>query len=163
MIFVTSQTYLLTIDRWFWPVLLIPLIFFAPESPWWLVRAGRKDEARQVLERLVSPRNVNYDLDKNVDLMVVTTEHERRIQSETTYIACFKGVNLRRTLIVLGIYSIQTFNGNPLRGYSTYFLQQAGVPTTQAFNLTIVGFAVAIVGGFFSVSYKRMHRRHPHR
>jgi SP family general alpha glucoside:H+ symporter-like MFS transporter len=83
--------------------------------------------------------------------MVVTTEHERTVSAETTYLACFKGSNLRRTMIVVGIYCIQTFSGNPLRGYSTYFLQQAGLPTAQAFNMAVAGYAVAIVGGFFSV------------
>ncbi|KAM0255861.1 hypothetical protein ACHAQJ_005366 [Trichoderma viride] len=139
---------------WFWPIILIPIIFFAPESPWWLVRKGRLQEARAVVERLTSRRNVNFDIDKNIALMVVTTEHERTVNAETTYRACFQGTNLQRTIIVIGIYCIQTLNGNPLRGYSTYFLQQAGLPTTQAFNMTIAGFAVAIVGGFFSVNIK---------
>ncbi|KAL6836790.1 general substrate transporter [Trichoderma sp. SZMC 28015] len=136
--------------QWVWPVILIPAIFFAPESPWWLVRKGRLQDARAVVKRLTSDKNVNFDIDKNIALMVVTTEHERSINAETTYLACFQGTNLRRTLIVIGIYCIQTLNGNPLRGYSTYFYQQAGLPTTQAFNMTIAGFAVAIVGGFFS-------------
>ncbi|KAH8819018.1 general substrate transporter [Xylogone sp. PMI_703] len=136
--------------QWFWPVILIPLIYFAPESPWWLVRRGRTQEAREVLKRLTSSRNINFDMEKNIALMVVTTEHERTINAETSYWACFEGTNLRRTIIVVGIYCIQTLNGNPLRGYSTYFLEQAGLPTTEAFNMTIVGFAVAIVGGFFS-------------
>ena len=83
--------------------------------------------------------------------MVVTTEHERTINAETSYRACFQGTNRYRTIIVIGIYCIQTLNGNPLRGYSTYFLEQAGLPTTQAFNMSVGGFAVAIVGGFFSV------------
>jgi SP family general alpha glucoside:H+ symporter-like MFS transporter len=105
-----------------------------------------------VVKRLTSRKNVNFDIDKNIALMVVTTEHERTINAETTYLACFQGTNLQRTIIVIGIYCIQTLNGNPLRGYSTYFLEQAGLPTTQAFNMTIAGFAVAILGGFFSVN-----------
>lgn len=130
---------------------MIPLAYFAPESPWWLVRRGRLEEAREVVKRLTSPENINFDIEKNVALMVVTTEFERTVNAETSYRACFQGTNLRRTMIVIGIYCIQTLNGNPLRGYSTYFLEQAGLPTVQAFNMTIAGFAVAIVGGFFSV------------
>jgi SP family general alpha glucoside:H+ symporter-like MFS transporter len=105
-----------------------------------------------VVQRLTSPTNVNFNIEKNIALMVVTTEHERTVNEETSYWACFQGTNLRRTIIVVGIYCIQTLNGNPLRGYSTYFYEQAGLATTEAFNMTIVGFAVAIVGGFFSVS-----------
>ena len=104
-----------------------------------------------MVQRLTSAKNINFDIDKNVTLMVITTEHERQVDERTSYRACFSGINLTRTMIVIGIYLIQILNGNPIRGYSTYFLQQAGLPTTQAFNMTIVGFAVAIVGGFFSV------------
>ncbi|KIN03386.1 hypothetical protein OIDMADRAFT_118647 [Oidiodendron maius Zn] len=136
--------------QWVWPVILIPLLYFAPESPWWLVRRGRLEEAREVVKRLTSSRNINFDVEKNIALMVVTTEYERTVNAETSYRACFQGTNLRRTVIVIGIYCIQTLNGNPLRGYSTYFLEQAGLPTIQAFNMTVAGFAVAIVGGFFS-------------
>lgn len=138
--------------QWVWPVLLIPFVYFAPESPWWLVRSGQVAEAKKVVKRLTSPRNVNFDVDKNVALMVVTTEHEIAIEAGTTYWHCFQGTNLRRTLIVMFVYCIQTLNGNPLRGFSTYFFQQAGLATTQAFNMTIIGFAVAIVGGIGSVS-----------
>jgi SP family general alpha glucoside:H+ symporter-like MFS transporter len=130
---------------------LIPLVYFAPESPWWLVRRGRLQEAKEVVKRLTSPKNLNFDIEKNITLMIVTTEHERSVNAETSYWACFDSTNLRRTVIVIGIYCIQTLNGNPLRSYSTYFLEQAGLPTVQAFNMTIAGFAVAIVGGFFSV------------
>ncbi|KAF2016909.1 sugar transporter [Aaosphaeria arxii CBS 175.79] len=136
--------------QWVWPVIMIPIIYFAPESPWWLVRKDRVEEARAVVQKLTSPANVNFDVDKNVALMVVTTEYERMVSSTTSYKGCFEGVNLRRTLTMIGIYCIQTLNGNPLRGFSTYFLQQAGLPTSQAFNMTIVGFGVAILGGFFS-------------
>ncbi|KAM5369995.1 hypothetical protein ACJZ2D_008678 [Fusarium nematophilum] len=138
--------------QWFWPTVLIPLLFFAPESPWWLVRQGRLEAAKQVLERLASVGDANLDLDKNVALMVVTTEHERTVNAETSYLACFKGVDMRRTLIVIGIYCAQTLSGNPLRGYATYFMKQAGFPSDQAFNLTIINYSLALIGGFVSVS-----------
>ncbi|KAL3954156.1 hypothetical protein ACCO45_012112 [Purpureocillium lilacinum] len=136
--------------QWVWPIILIPLLFFAPESPWWLVRKGRLEEAKKVLQRLTSPQNTNFDIDKNVTMMVATTEHERTVNEETSYRACFQSTNLKRTLIVIGIYCVQTLNGNPLRGYSTYFFQQAGLPTTQAFNLGVIGYCVALVGGVVS-------------
>lgn len=142
--------------QWMWPTILIPLIYFAPESPWWLVRRGRIQDAEGVVKRLTSPKHVHFDVAKNVALMVVTTEHERALEAGTSYWTCFKGINLRRTIIVMFIYCIQTLNGNPLRGYSTYFFQQAGMATTQSFNMTIVGFSVAIVGGFASVSHPRV-------
>jgi MFS transporter, SP family, general alpha glucoside:H+ symporter len=118
-------------------------------------------EAREVVKYLTSTKNINFDIEKNLALIIVTTEHERQVNEETSYRACFDATNLRRTMIVIGIYCIQTLNGNPLRGYSTYFLEQAGLPTTQAFNMTIAGFAVAIVGGFFSVRITQLATQVP--
>ncbi|CEJ90390.1 hypothetical protein VHEMI06178 [[Torrubiella] hemipterigena] len=137
--------------QWFWPIILIPAITFAPESPWWLVRKGRLADAKLALQRLTTKTAVGYDLDKSITLMVATTERERRINSATSYWACFAdAVNLRRTLIVIGVYIAQMLSGVFLRGYSSYFLIQAGLPADQAFNLSIVNFAVAILGGFCS-------------
>lgn len=134
-----------------WPLILIPLAYFAPESPWWLVRRGRVEEARMIVNRLTSPKNIQFDADQNIALMVVTTEHERVLDERTSYRASFSKVNLTRTLISMGIYCIQILSGNPLRGNSTYFFQQAGLSTTESFNLAIGGEALAVVGGFVSV------------
>ncbi|SPO02413.1 probable Maltose permease [Cephalotrichum gorgonifer] len=136
--------------QWFWPVLLIPVLCFVPESPWWLVRQGRLEDAKKVLQRLTSAGASGLDLDKSVALMVVTTEHERTVNAETTYLACFKGGDLKRTLIAMGIYCAQTLSGNPLRSFSTYFLQQAGFPNDQAFTMTIINHSLALVGGIVS-------------
>jgi MFS transporter, SP family, general alpha glucoside:H+ symporter len=83
--------------------------------------------------------------------MFATTEHERAVQAQTSYVACFRGANLRRTLIVIGIYCVQVLSGNNLRSYSTYFLQQAGLPTSMSFNMTIVNNALALAGGLCTV------------
>jgi SP family general alpha glucoside:H+ symporter-like MFS transporter len=132
-------------------VVLIPILFFAPESPWWLVRQGRTEEAKEVLKRLTSNAHVSFNIEKQVALMVVTTEHERTVNAQTSYLACFRGTDLRRTLVVMGVYCIQVLSGNPLRAYSTYFLTKAGLPSTQAFNMTLISYALALVGGFFTV------------
>ncbi|KAF5535194.1 major facilitator superfamily transporter [Fusarium mexicanum] len=136
--------------QWIWPVILVPTLYFAPESPWWLVRKGRLEEAKKVLERLTSAEHVSFDIDKHISLMVVTTNYERAISAETSYLACFKGTDLKRTLIAVGVYCIQTLSGNSLRSYSTYFMEQAGFPTAQASNMTIINYSLALIGGLVS-------------
>jgi MFS transporter, SP family, general alpha glucoside:H+ symporter len=116
------------------------------------VRKNRLEEAKGVLKRLNSAEHIGLDIDKQVALMVVTTEHERAVNAETSYLACFRGTDLKRTVLVAGIYCIQTLSGNPLRGYSTYFMEKAGFPTSQAFTMTIVNYGIAVVGGVVSVS-----------
>lgn len=123
-------------------------ISFAPESPWWLVRQNRLEEARATLLRLTSTDRVDFDVDKALTLMVVTTEQEREHGTGSRYLDCFKGTDLRRTIITCGCWAIQTLSGSGLRSYSTYFYKQAGLPTDQAFNLSIAGYALGIVGVF---------------
>lgn len=137
--------------RWFWPTLLIPLIFLAPENPWWLVRKGRHDEAKQTLLRLTKSEDVHRNIDSHLAFMVRTVDHERELSSGTSYKSCFKGTDRRRTLIVIACYSIQLLSGNSLRGYSTYYFQQAGLATTQSFNLSIVGVVLGLVGMVMAV------------
>lgn len=123
-----------------------------PESPWWLVRQNRLDEAEVIISRLTSPQELDIDTKKIVSLMVFTTSHERDMESRTNYLACFKGVNLGRTIIVMGVYIMQVVTGAPLRAYMTYFFQQAGLPTDQSFNMSIVALVVSVLGVFGAVS-----------
>ena len=76
--------------------MLIVGIFLAPESPWWLVRKGRLAESEKVLARLGTARNMSTS--DAVALMVRTNEIELASTEGASYLACFKGVNLRRTL-----------------------------------------------------------------
>ncbi|KAK4947805.1 hypothetical protein LTR10_013313 [Elasticomyces elasticus] len=136
--------------QWFWPIPLIIGVFLAPESPWWLVRKNRLEDAKASLRRLTSPQNVAFDLDKTLALMALTTEHEREVNTGTHFLACFRGTDLRRTIIVIGSYCMQVFSGSTFRAYVTYFFEQAGLPTTQAFNMSIVAYALGLIGTVLS-------------
>lgn len=79
---------------------------------------------------------------------MVATRHEHDTQTGTTYLACFRGTNLRRTIIAQGCYLAQGLCGAGFRNYSTYCYRQAGLPPVQAFNMTLAQYALAIVGAF---------------
>ena len=54
--------------------------------------------------------------------MIIETDRlEREIESGSTYLDCFKKINLRRTEIAVGVYTIQVLSGIYLVGYATYF------------------------------------------
>lgn len=145
--------------RWAWPIPLIIGIYLAPESPWWLVRQNRLEEARAAVARLMITTNLDFDTDKSVALMVITTEHEREENAGTSYLACFKGTDLRRTIIVIACYCIQILSGNGFRGYSTYFFQQAGLATERAFDMSIVAYGLGILGVLIAVSHHQLRPR----
>ncbi|KAJ3522469.1 hypothetical protein NM208_g6077 [Fusarium decemcellulare] len=116
--------------QWFWPILIIVGVYLAPESPWWLVRQNRLGEAVAAVSRLTS-EDIDIDIQKLVSLMVFTTQHERQVESGTSYFACFRGVNLQRTIIVMGVYVMQLLTGSQFRAFMTYFflLSYLSVPS----------------------------------
>ncbi|KAG5929003.1 hypothetical protein E4U53_002533 [Claviceps sorghi] len=134
--------------QWVWPVPLIIGIYLAPESPWWLVRRGRIDDAKKSLERLTS-RNTGVDFraDETVSMMVHTNEMERELTQGTSYRDLFRGsVNTRRTEIVCMTWMIQTLCGASFMGYSTMFYQQAGMAVDNSFNMSLAQYALGAVG-----------------
>jgi len=133
--------------QWAWPVPLIIGIWLAPESPWWLVRHGRLEEAKKSLARLTTRNSgVPFNPDETVAMMVHTNEMEKELLSGTSYTDLFKGVNLRRTEIVCVTWMIQTLCGSTFMGYSTYFYQQAGMAVENSFNMSLGQYALGAVG-----------------
>lgn len=120
--------------QWIWCAIIIPGMFFVPESPWWLVRKGRLEEAEASLKKLAS-RKVNTKA--TLAVIIETDRLERELEMGSTYWDCFKGTNLRRTEIAIGVYSTQVLSGIYLINYGTYFFTLAGLKTEDAFYMAI--------------------------
>lgn len=99
------------------PCLMVVLgVILLPESPSWLILHGHRDKAIMALRRFNGPE---YDTAQAVAVLEATIEKEHALKKEgASYIECFKGVNLRRTLIVCLVYIAQQFVGaNFVAGY----------------------------------------------
>jgi len=122
--------------------------FFAPESPWYMVRNGRLEEAEHILKRISS--NTSQDEVKGtLAMMVHTTEIENQLDNEasqTSYIQCFKGTDRRRTEICCMTFMGQLFSGSCFAYTPTYFFQQAGIKDTVSYSIGLGGTAVAFCG-----------------
>ena len=135
--------------QWMWPVPLLIGIFLAPESPWWLVRKGRLEDAKKSLLRLTSlNRETDFDADETIAMMVHTTSLEERITKGASYLDCFKGTDRRRTEIVCMVWAIQNLSGNSFSGYSSYFLEQAGLPPVKAYDFALGQYSINMAGVF---------------
>ena len=120
--------------QWFWCLVILPGIIFIPESPWWLVRQKRLEDAEKVLRRLASKKvNVAATLAEIVE----TDRLEQELEAGSTYRDVFRGVNWRRTEIAIGVYCTQVLSGIYLINYGTYFFQLAGLPTDKAFDMGV--------------------------
>ncbi|CAA9963564.1 MFS transporter SP family general alpha glucoside H+ symporter [Pyrenophora teres f. maculata] len=135
--------------QWMWPVPLIFGVALAPESPWWLVRKGRLEDAKKSLLRLTSlDRETEFDADETIAMMVHTTALEEQITQGASYWDCFKGTDLRRTEIVCMAWAMQNLSGNAFSGYSSYFLQQAGLPASTSYDFAMGQYGINMAGVF---------------
>ncbi|WVQ69635.1 uncharacterized protein L199_007855 [Kwoniella botswanensis] len=131
--------------QWFWPLPLFILITLAPESPWFLVRKGRLEEAKQAVARLSKKGDVT-DPSQTVAMMIRTNQLELGNRPNCSYLDCFKGSDLRRTEIACVGWAAQILSGSSFANTPTYFFQQAGLSTANSFKLGLGTTALAFVG-----------------
>ncbi|KAI8634410.1 general alpha-glucoside permease [Xylariaceae sp. FL1651] len=133
--------------QWVWPIPIAIGTYLAPESPWWCIRYGKKEQAEASLKRLARSSGFSQrDADAALALMVYTDEMEKQVSVGTTYWDCFKGVDLRRTEIVCMTWLAQTLSGTVLGGLSAFFYQQAGISASDSFKLDWGKNAIGAVG-----------------
>ncbi|KAJ5382557.1 hypothetical protein N7517_000468 [Penicillium concentricum] len=136
--------------QWIWPVPIFIGVVLAPESPWWLVRKGRPEDAVKALKRLTSKGNPDFNAEETVAMMIHTDEIEKQINEGTSYLDCFRGINLRRTEISCLIWAAQNLCGAGLMAYSTVFYQRAGLAVSQSFNMSLAQYGIGFIGTIFS-------------
>ena len=75
--------------QWVFPLPLFAVIWFCPESPWWLVTKGKVDEARHSLQRLTA-KSSTTSVEDTIALIRHTNMIEAETQSGTSYWSCSK-------------------------------------------------------------------------
>lgn len=131
--------------QWIWPAPLMVVCFLAPESPWYLVRMDRLEDAKRSIRRL-GVNKTEEQIVGQLAVMVHTIKIEAEIEAGTTYMDCFKGVDLRRTEICCVVFLGQILSGSTFAYSPTYFFEQAGMESSRAFQLGVGCTGVAFVG-----------------
>ncbi|KAJ4292374.1 hypothetical protein N0V90_009036 [Kalmusia sp. IMI 367209] len=132
--------------QWALPAIMLSIIFFCPDPPYWLCKKGRYEAAEKSLRRLATP-----EVDPSLKLAhIKETLHLETSYNEKqrpTILDCFRGPNLRRLIISVMAYDMQAFTGNILFiDYSVYFFELAGLDASNAFSMNIGLTAIGFVG-----------------
>ncbi|PGG96975.1 hypothetical protein AJ79_09382 [Helicocarpus griseus UAMH5409] len=135
--------------QWLWPTPLIVLCYFAPESPWFLARKERLEEARHAIRRLGGNKTEDQ-INGQLAMIVHTIKIETETQSGIRYTDCFKGVDLRRTEICCIAFAGQILSGSSFAYAPSYFFVTAGMDENRAYQLNVGGTAIAFVGTILS-------------
>ena len=130
--------------QWAWPVPLFLFALFAPDSPWWLVRRGRLEDAEKNIRRL-SPGLTETQIKQKLAMMVHTNEFEETLKMESSYKDCFTGTNLRRTEIACMTLCSQSLPGQAMCYSASYFFTQAGLAAEEAYKLNFGSMGLAFV------------------
>ncbi|RLL93716.1 hypothetical protein CFD26_103045 [Aspergillus turcosus] len=136
--------------QWVWPVPIFIGVFLAPESPWWLIRRDRRDDAVKALRRLTVAGHPDFNAEETVSMIVYTNALEKQVETGTSYVDCFRGCDLRRTEISCLVWAAQSLCGGGLMGYSTVFYRRAGLAVSQSFTMSLVQYALGVMGTLIS-------------
>ncbi|KAF1837859.1 general substrate transporter [Decorospora gaudefroyi] len=128
--------------QWMFPTPLAILIYMAPESPWWLVRKGKLEQAENAVGRL--GRRSRLNVSEAVAMMKRTIDLEKSLK-DPNLLELFKGTDLYRTAIVCGVYAAQNLTGNLIANQAVYFFEQAGMKTDTAFALGLITSALQMI------------------
>ena len=131
--------------QWIWPSFLIPLLCFAPESPWHLVRKGRLVEAEKSLQRLQSSKAKGIQVKDTLAAIIHTNRLEEELEVGTSYWDCFRGSERRRTEIACLVFAGQNFSGLSFAYNATYFYEQVGLSAETTYNLSLFGTSLALL------------------
>ncbi|KAJ6006315.1 general substrate transporter [Penicillium sp. IBT 35674x] len=120
---------------------------FMPESPVYLVRKGKLSQARNALRRLYSdPKDAEGHLER-----IVLTLEEAEVQMSSSYAECFRGTNLRRTMIATLVFLAEPMSGlGFVSNYGALMYQYLGIGDRQSFLIQIGAQILSISGATIS-------------
>ncbi|KAM7259632.1 hypothetical protein ACFE04_015373 [Oxalis oulophora] len=147
--------------RWMLGVAGIPalvqfiLMIFLPESPRWLYRKGREEEAKAIIQKIFPADQVDQEISDLKD-SVEEELHEKKVSESISLTKLFTTKTVRRGLIAgVGLQIFQQFVGiNTVMYYSPTIVQLAGFASNQtALLLSLVTAGLNAFGSIVSIYF----------
>lgn len=147
----SKESYRIPLGLFFiFPVIIQVILPFMPETPRWLVEHAKPEKARRALVRLRHPKTSAQMIEAELQEIITAFEAETALTKGSAIMDCFRGTNLRRTLLSLGLMTCLTGSGGVfILSYGTYFFQIAG--QTDAFAEVVGMTAAGLAATLFSM------------
>lgn len=142
--------------QWIVPGLILLTGLFWPESPVWLVRMGRTDDAAKSIRRLYGNDQGKIDGEALLAQIQESIAREQKTSfDQGSYLECFKKGHLQNTLVCMFVYACQFLSGVVLvQGYQAYMYELLGYSAHDALLLGLLNIAlqwIANVGSWFLI------------
>ncbi|KAK5171482.1 uncharacterized protein LTR77_004627 [Saxophila tyrrhenica] len=140
-----------------YPLSIIPLVLtiVLPESPVWLLRKGKMAAAQNSFRKLHGAKvaAAHQDLFEEMN-KAISEERWASNDRGASYMECFRGTNLRRTMIVVFSNGMSEIMGFNILGSVSYFLQLLGLPDMASLIVAIIGILLGLsanIGSFWTL------------
>ncbi|KAG9439354.1 hypothetical protein H6P81_019519 [Aristolochia fimbriata] len=130
------------------------LMLSLPESPRWLFRAGKVEEARTILAKIYPPEEVDGEMQALHE--AVETEKKQNASEKVSITQLFTTTSVRRGLVIgIGLLVFQQFVGiNTVMYYSPTIVQLAGFASNQtALLLSLITSGLNAFGSIVSIYF----------
>ncbi|ANB12066.1 Mal11p [Sugiyamaella lignohabitans] len=134
----------LFVAQWLFGGIAILVQPWMPESPAFYLKKGKEDKARKQLRRLCSNEE---DAEDQLNVLKITLYEAEQLYNGGSYIQCFKGTNLRRTLLAGLVFFTHPMSGVSFNSsYGPFIYQLIGISAQESFRIGI-GAQVLSMGG----------------